>query len=360
MQGPAVHYNIGVAAYRGGDFKRADLAFREVAKTAAMAALAYYNLGLVALKQDDEKAARGWFERAAREASDERLATLAARRLEEMAVAPAADPWSIYARGGVGHDDNVALRSESIDIPGSGDGDTFAELLVAGSYSFAPLWRADAAAGLLRYSSLDEFDQTTLSLGAALRIPFDSGYVELGGYATQLSLGGDVYERSAAAVVRAARTFAQRGTARALLRVSSIDGEGDFSGLSGARSELALQYEWGWNSMNFVAHGRAEINDSDDEAFASHWYELGGEARWALTPLWSVNAGAFWRRTRHPAQETLPAWSDRRVDFQVEAIRTLWKNAQVSVRYEHERNESPVESYDYARGRVAASIEIWR
>ena len=45
MQGPAIHYNIGVAAYRSGDLARAESAFREVARTPAMAALAHYNLG---------------------------------------------------------------------------------------------------------------------------------------------------------------------------------------------------------------------------------------------------------------------------------------------------------------------------
>jgi Flp pilus assembly protein TadD len=41
MQGPAIYYNIGVAAYRSGAWERADQAFREVARTPAMASLAY-------------------------------------------------------------------------------------------------------------------------------------------------------------------------------------------------------------------------------------------------------------------------------------------------------------------------------
>ena len=57
--------------------------------------------------------------------------------------------WSWYARGGAGYDDNVALRSESVDTPGSGEGDAFGQLLLSGSFSFRPLWRVDGAAGLL-------------------------------------------------------------------------------------------------------------------------------------------------------------------------------------------------------------------
>src|SRR3954465_1896488 len=68
MDGPAIHYNIGSAALRGGDLPRAERAFREVARTPAMASLAYYNLGLVALERHDEIEARDWFERSVHEA----------------------------------------------------------------------------------------------------------------------------------------------------------------------------------------------------------------------------------------------------------------------------------------------------
>jgi TolA-binding protein len=73
----AVHFNIGVAAYRSGDYPRAERAFREVAATPAMAALAHYNLGLVELKRGHERAARGWFEQAAQDGGDDRLRSLA-------------------------------------------------------------------------------------------------------------------------------------------------------------------------------------------------------------------------------------------------------------------------------------------
>src|SRR6185436_14985442 len=192
---------------RSGDYLRAERAFREVARTPAMAQLAYYNLGLVALKRDDAAAARGWFEHAAHEPTDEKMAALAARRLDELPKPRVVSPWSYYARAGLGYDDNVALRSDSIDSPGIGQDDVFAEVFAAGSYGFLPLWRIDAAAGLMRYSDFDEFDQGALSLGVARGVPLDDWYVEVGGYATQLTLGGDVYERSVAAAAEASHEF---------------------------------------------------------------------------------------------------------------------------------------------------------
>ena len=64
MSGPAVHFNIGVCAYRLGRWSRAASAFREVARTPEMAPLAHYNLGLVALGDGKRDEAARWFAQA--------------------------------------------------------------------------------------------------------------------------------------------------------------------------------------------------------------------------------------------------------------------------------------------------------
>jgi hypothetical protein len=360
MQGPAVHYNIGVAAYRTGYLARAETAFLEVARTPAMAALAHYNLALVALKRGDEKSARQWLERVASETSDEKLLTLAQSQLDELPKVPTSAPWSLYARSGAGFDSNVALRSTSIDTTGSGKDDAFGELMFAGSYTFRPTWRVDAAAGLLRYADLDEFNQDALSFGVVHGVTVNSWYLEPGVYANQFSLGGDVYERSAAASLDATHTFSGHGGLRAQLRVSAVNGEGDFGGLSGSRSELGFRYEWGLNSLHFGAQARAEINNSEDEVFASRWIEMGADASWTFSPQWTFVAGVSLRQTRHPTSATQDAWDDDRTALRLEATRLLWQNAQLFVRYGHEHNQSPVAENDYNRDWVAASIEFWR
>jgi tetratricopeptide (TPR) repeat protein len=363
IEGPAIHYNIGVAAFRSGDFARAETAFREVARTPSMADLAHYNLGLVARERGDARAAREWFERV-RGSTDARLAALAVRNLGELPPPPRA-AWSYYLRGSAGYDDNVALRSESIETAGSGDDDAFADLLFAGSYSYGA-WRADLAAGRLDYAELDDFDQSALSAGIARGFSLDAWYLELGAYGTQLSLGGDVYERSAAAVVRASRSFSQGRLLRAQFRFNAVDGRGDFDGLTGSRSELGVTYEWSHRAWTFTTRARGEINDTDDDVFASRWFELGAEARYALSPRWSLSGGAALRRTRHPGldatetAEATSAWTDSRRTYELAAARTLWKQSQLLLRYEHERNSSPVEGYDYDRNWIAVSIEFWR
>ncbi len=359
MQGPAIHYDIGAAAYLGGDLPRAESAFREVARTPSMAPLAYYNLGLVAQDRYDEREAREWFERTLQEHPHERLAQLASQRLAELPEARAPGAWSYYSRGGAGYDDNVALRS-SIESSPSGQDDTYAELIFAGSYSFGA-WRVDTGAAMLEYTNLDEYSQSVLSLGAARSFGLRDWYFELGAYGSQLSLGGDVYESDVAAGLQAVRTFFGGSRLRALVRATSVKGEAAFSGLTGERTEFGLYYEKIWRAWSLGAHSRAELNESEDAVFATRWLQLGAEARYAWSPVWEIMVGAALRRIRHaPQSETLGGWYDNRTTLQLGITRALWKRARLFVRGELQRNASPVAGYDYARNWVAASIETWR
>jgi TolA-binding protein len=360
MEGPAVQYNIGAAAYLGGDLPRAERAFLEVARTPAMAALAHYNLGLVALQRHDEREARDWFEQTTQDVPDERLAALALQRLEELPESRAPGFFSYYTRGGAGYDDNISLRSGSVESSATGDEDSYGELIFGGSYSFGA-WRVDTAAAMLHYTHLDDFSQTAFSLGGARGFRLDNWYFELGAYGSQYSLGGEVFERNVAVGAQATRAFYNGSRLSAQLRASSVEGKGAFPGLTGDRTEAGLYYDLRWRSWNFLAHTRAEINDSEDPIFASRWLQLGAEARYAWSPTWGFMAITALRRTTHPAQsETLSGWDDNRATIQVGTTRSLWKQAQLFVRFEHERNDSPVAGYDYVRNWVAASVEYWR
>jgi tetratricopeptide (TPR) repeat protein len=359
MEGPVIHYNIGAAAFLGGDLPRAETAFREVARTPTMAALAHYNLGLIALERRDEREAREWFERTTQDIPDARLADLASRRLEELPQPRARGAWSYYTRGGFGYDDNISLRSSSIEGAATGDEDSYGELIFGSSFSFGA-WRIDTAAAMLEYMHLDEFSQGAFSLGVGRGFRLENWYLELGAYAAQSSLGGDVFEQNAALVAQATRTFYGGSRISAQLRATSVEGKGAFPGLTGQRQELGFYYDKSWRSWIFSAHTRAELNDSEDPLFESRWVQLGAEARYAWTPVWGVIASTALRRIRHAAQsDFLDEWDDNRSTIQIGATRALWKQAQLFVRFEHERNDSPVAGYDYVRNWVAASVEYW-
>lgn len=361
MDGPAIHYNIGSAAYRGGDLPRAERAFREVARTPAMASLAYYNLGLVALERRDESAAREWFERAVHDATpDARLKALAMEQLELLPEAHGPGGWYYYTRAGVGYDDNVALRSASIDSSATGESDAYGELFVASTYSLAR-WRFDAGASLLQYQDLRDFNQGSYFIGAARGFTTDRWYFELGAVGAQASLGGDVYERTVALGGHAFHTFRGGSQLRVQLRGTSVHGQGLFTGLTGARTELGVYLDKHWQRWDLGGHARAEDEDSNDPIFATRWMQLGADGAYWLSPLWRITASAALRRTSHAAQPEIPAgFDDDRTTLIVGITRTLWKRTQLLVSYAAERSKSAVAGYDYDRHWIAATVENWR
>jgi tetratricopeptide (TPR) repeat protein len=363
IDGPAIHYNIGAAAFRGGDLPRAERAFREVAElanTPTMLALAHYNLGLIAMQSHDTREARRWFERALDESSDKKLSGLATQRLAELPEPSGPAMWSYYSRGGLGYDDNVSLRSSSIESTATGVEDSYGELILAGSYSFGA-WRIDASGGLLEYMSHDEFSQTVFSLGGARVFRLENWYFEVGAAGSQFSLGGEVFEQDVGVGGFASRMFYGGNRLRAQVRATRVDGKADFTGLTGDRMEFGVFYDKVLRSWTFGAHTRVEINDSEDPIFESRWIQLGAEARYAFSPVWGLTANAALRRIKHPAQsEIVAGWNDNRATLQLGFTRALWRQTQLFVRLEHERNDSPVVGYDYDRNWIAASIENWR
>ncbi len=359
LTGPAVHYNIGVAAYRLGRLDRAEQAFHEVARTPAMAPLANYNLGLVALRRADRSAARRWFTLAAG-SGDERLATLAARQLENLpAPAPelaAARAWSAFARAGLGADDNVALRSDSIDAPASGTRDEFAELQLAASVPFASHWRADAAAALIDYFSLDDFDQAALSLGARRAIPLGAWQADAGLQAVHLTLDGEAFEQSVALVLQGTRAFGDNQWLNLRYRGASVDGRGAFEGITGDRHELTLRFDWHRAGWNVATRLQLEDSDCEDETFDSRWTELGVSVQRAFSRRWTFGADAALRRTHRADADS----TERRSFVAVFAATPLGARAQLAARYEHQRNSAEDPLFDYDGNRLSVAVELWR
>ena len=153
--------------------------------------------------------------------------------------------------------------------------------------------------GNARYTHVDEFNQTAFSLGGARGFRLENWYFELGAYGSQFSLGGEVFEQNVAVGAQASRAFYNGSRLRAQLRATSVDGKGDFLGLTGDRTEAGVYYDLRWRSWNFGAHTRAEFNDSEDPIFATRWLQLGAEARYAWSPTWGFMAITSLRRTTH-------------------------------------------------------------
>lgn len=364
MSGPAVHYNIGVTAYRLGLLDRAERAFLEVARVPDWAALAHYNLGLVALRREDRVAAGRWFNLAFDSATDEGLRDLAASQLDRLLQPPPARRWSGFAMLVAGRDDNVALLADTAPIGVSGREDEFAEVRLAVSGPLEGSWRFDAAAVHVDYFDLDEFDQSAVSLGAARRLLTGSWHSDVGAQANFLTLDGEMFERTAALVAQTAAPVYPEWWLRARYRASRVEGFEAFEGLTGTRHELGARLDWRRADWRLGIDCSFDDSNSDEEVFASTWYQLGVELRWEPHDSdWSLALEAAQRRTRHdgePDEDTGTGRREDRTRLGASAAMRIGASIRVVARYEHYRNDADLLGFDYDRNRVYLGVEFVR
>ncbi|GFE81941.1 hypothetical protein GCM10011487_39410 [Steroidobacter agaridevorans] len=355
MSTPALHFNIGVAAYRVGNYARAETAFKEVANTPAMAGLAYYNLGLVELKRNDSAAANRWFSRVEGATEDARLRQLAAAQLGDVQPAAPTRQWVGYAGFGVGHDDNVALVSNS-DVLGISDkADNFAEAQLAFSTPLGESsWRLDAGAMLVDYQDLDSFDQAGLQGGARYRWQLADWTNDAGVQLGYTTLDGSGFESRRAVFIQTGRELRADLYVRGRYRFSDIDGLEEFDGLTGRRHELGAFLDWTRADWDFSFGYRFEIGDYDDDSLSATRHELSFDAEYGFATDWSLLAEASRRRSDYDSDIN---GNEQRTELALGLTRILTSRWQVFLRYAYTNNDADAAAYDYTGNRFTAGIE---
>jgi len=352
MSTPALHFNIGVTAYRIGNYARAETAFKEVTNTPALAGLAYYNLGLLELKRNDPAAANRWFSRVEGATEDARLRQLAAAQLGDLR--PPARKWIGFAGFGAGHDDNVALVSSS-DVLGISDkADNFAEAHFSLSTPLGENWRLDGGAVLVDYQELDSFDQLGLQAGARHRWFFDAWVNDAGVQLAYTTLDGSGFENRRTLFVQTGGDLLPDLYLRGRYRFSDIDGLNEFRGLTGRRHELGATLDWTQADWEFSFGYRLEIGDYDEDSLAATRHELSVDAEYNFATDWTFLAEASRRRSDYDSDIN---GNERRTELGLALTRTLTSRWQAFLRYDHTNNDADAAGYDYTGNRISAGVE---
>jgi tetratricopeptide (TPR) repeat protein len=356
LQGPAVHYNIGVAAYRLQRFERARIAFLEAARTPAMAGLAHYNLGLVAQAQGDERVASDEFARAYAASSDERVRSLARTQLDALGAAPPdrRPTWLGFAATGIGYDDNVTLSANGQSFGIAREDDVYGDTQLVGSLSLSPSWRIDGDASLLNYADLNEFDQWGLGAGARYRTTLDAWTMDSGAHFSTSYLDGDRFEARQAIYVQAARAIDPSLTLRTRYRFSNVAGTDRYPGFDGQRHELSarLMKAKGWWSASVTY--LFDQSDYESDALSAARHQLSADARAFFTTRWSGRVALSYRQSDY---EDPTIDSETRIECAFVAERALTERLTAVVQYSFTDNESDFAWYAYRRNRVFAGIE---
>jgi hypothetical protein len=354
MSGPAVHFNIGVAAFRLGRYSQAESAFKEVARTPAMAGLAHYNLGLVAARQGDDKAATRWFSMVEQTTADERLRDLAAAQLDDLTPPPPDRNWLGYASVGAGYDDNVALVSNSEVLGISGTEDSFAEAQLAISAPLTQPWRFDASLSHVDYQDLDSFDQLGVNGGGRYRWELGDWKHDAGLQLGYSMLDGEGFEHRRTLLLQTTTHVLGDARLRLRYRFNDIDGLGDFDGLSGQRHEAGARITWARPLWDFGAEYQFDIGDYDDSTLSATRHRLSGELHRSFSAGWAVMLEAS---LRHSDYDLASNGSEDRTELGLSISKTLGDRWRVIVRHAYTENSADVSEFDYRGNRISAGFE---
>ncbi|MGH8197460.1 MAG: hypothetical protein ACRETI_04765 [Steroidobacteraceae bacterium] len=360
LEGPAVHYNIGVAAFHLDDLDRAEAAFREVLKTPEMAPVARYNLGLVSQGRGDSTAADRWFAQAAATAGDERLRELAARQADRDRVAPDRRRHQGFLYAGAGHDSNVALINDEALIGISGLDDGFLSLLMAGSFSLDANWRLDGGLTLVDYQTLDRYDQQSANAGVRYQRRTSGDWLgEIGAGGVYALLDGEALESKGVVTLGVASPFRNGWQLRLRYRFSGIEGGDEFEGLTGNRHGVEARLVRSGAAGRIGLGYEFEDGDLEDPALSSTDNQLKLDAAWYLRPDWSLEFDATWRSSDYDEVEDDgdSSRTEDRIAFSAALARAFLERWRIVVRFGYLDNQSSIALYDFDAVRFTAGIE---
>ena len=360
LEGPAVHYNIGVSQFKLGRYSDARQTFEFIARRfPQMRGLAEYNLGLIARRIGKEADAREHFLNAHEFSPDDRtIRVLASRNLRELEPERrTASRWSsiIGLRGG--HDDNIVLRDET----GLPAGTTTESPMTDAFLSFSGPWngrsglRVEGSAYLVKYFDADDFDQTQIAGGVFYDWRPGNWRVQVGAHGSALTLGGDAYDRKVGGRLRVTRYLA--GNSSIDLRVTHDEvTEADplYAGIQGDRQQIDARYNWYRNDHWLQLRYLNETNDRLDPAVSPTRSGFSMLYRFRPEQGFGFEAGASARNSEY--DELAAPRDEDLLTLRAGLSYGFRNNWLLMLDYQASDNDSTDEAFSYDRSRMMLGI----
>lgn len=359
----AIHYNIGVCAYKLGDYIRAEAAFQTLARRfPAMRELGEYNLGLSLMRQQRLDEAREAFE-AARLGGDEKIAAFAATALARLGPnEPSSDAgastsptsaWLKLVDVGIGHDGNVALVDESTLPLGDTSESAFAEAFgyLSGSVGPQRQWRFDLSAYLVTYADVAGFDQAAVRVAGMREWRLPRWRVEAGPHYARTTLDGSDLEAHWGGSVDARYALAARQSfGLRVVHDELEDLDAQYGYLAGERDRLRVTYERGMLRLGYERerNDRAGAGVSADRDRYMLRIGLPLPGRWAADLDYEARASDY-------DSLAVPRSEDRR-ELAFSLRRDFGRAWEFETQILYAENDSSDPLYAYTRRRIAAGI----
>jgi len=361
IEGPSVHYNIGVCQYRLGNYDGADAAFRAVADGyPAMRGLGLYNLGLVRLRQERDAEARRLFVRARDESNDEKVTLLAEAMLRGTAPAPQAEQsarWRGLANFNVGYDDNVALIDEASLPAGQSVDSAFAELFgaISGPLTAEPGLRFDGSVYAVSYADAGEYDQVALRIGGVYQWTAADWYIEAGPHFNRSTLDGDGLEQRLGADLRLWRALNSTSSLSIRFSHQEIDSiESRFAFIEGSREQLRVSWDRRARAGRLTLGYDLELNDRVDASVSPTRNRLWFRYRYSTSPDWAADVQLALRSSSY--DDLAVARDEDLADLSLGYIRRFSRGWQLNSRYRWSDNDSTADVFAYSRSRLTLGL----
>ena len=360
QEGVAVHYNIAVCQFKLSRFAEARTTFRYVAdEFPKMRGLAEYNLGLVERRLGNSAAARQHFIAAwDMSAGDEKLQSLAAAMLEELAPEPEkTSGWYGALALRAGHDDNVALR-DSLGLPAgvtseSPMADVFASLSVA-PRGLGGLW-LDGSVYAVAYTDADDFDQSEFRLGGLYAWSPRDWWLELGAHFVYGTLGGSGFEREIALSARAVHYLSDESSIDLRYGYDDIvEDDPVFAGIAGSRQRADLRYRWDRADHSVILRAGLETNDRVDPGVSPTRTRLHADYRFQPGDGWGVEAGVSFRTSDYD-DLAVPRTEDL-ATITAALTRTVATHWLFALQFQYSENDSSDPEFSYERNLITLGV----
>jgi len=361
IQGPSVHYNIGVCQYRLGNYAGAENAFRTVADGyPAMRGLALYNLGLVRLRQGRDAEAAQLFSQARDDSSDQKVTQLAETMLQRMTPAARATRpprWRSMADFNIGYDDNVALIDEASLPAGQSVDSAFTELFgaISGPLTNVPGFRFDGSAYAVSYADAGEYDQVALRLGGAYQWTTADWYIEAGPHLNRSTLDGDGFEQRLGADLRLWRALTSSTSLSIRFSHHEIDSvESRFAFIDGSREQFQILWNRRGQAGRVTLGYDLELNDRDNASVSPTRNRLWARYRYNASPEWAADVRLALRSSSY--DDLTVVRDEDLADLSLGYVRHLSDGWQLSGRYRWSDNDSNIGFFAYSRNRLTIGL----
>ncbi len=377
-----LEYNLGSSYYRLQRYDEARIAFLRAATASTITALAHYNLGLVAIRQERLDDAKGWFRQAIQESDGLRIQQLSRTALMRLTDTSSAgdntsgsSPWSGLASIDLGYDDNVTLQPDTLILSTTRKDDFFFDIYGLASRQLS----GNEAQGLSieaslfgqKYTRLSRFDSLSLALAAVIDHPYGKSFRGRSRLGSELTLlDGRGFTTTTRFSTQAKRKMGKRGTLRlqyALAYISSLDKQYDY--LSGWRQRLEIRPRWHWPGRYLMLGYRYEYNNRADRTSPRFTSFSATRHRFQVTGAISLPAqaefriSAYYRESLYHDPSTLSSNAqltrdEDRLRISLLLSKQFSQGRELSLSYQHTRNDSNTASYDYENNQYMASLLI--